>query len=1379
MTLIFRCALIPALLFVSAAPILGEYQKAIYPQTPSSVKSITVAAPKQATLGQQIKINVKIDSARPITESRRAFVYLNRGDITWQAITFDPQPAPQSWKQGVNALNGVSISIPGNIPPGDYSIVVGVYKEKAKGSTSIKITGQQPSRPAKIITHGQMIDKFGVPHEWHINDAHTLIWDGKSWMPAGGMFVYSRDWNVVKAQLDLLKRYGVLDIYLHLGVNQPYPWKTYSDDDYKFFQQTIDYMDDLGFRYGVEFQALEAKGPGYYYPGNGPRVEVTGSGTVQANQDKTLDGDFVVFDLDTSTVVQTGKARVIDGKKLEADVKTPKTGRYKVVFGLRREAPDSYTMYWWDDKYTNYVDVVRKHYSKVNMGPGFRFLVDPLWNEMNANRDFLPSAVSYITQQAQWLSKRYGTIDKLNAAWRPEGGFPPGAKFKSFEQAASVMPLDRLRTPDEKRELQWVMDRASGELFSMDLATSQYNYDVQEFLGRSLQYYVNDIADQFKKIYDVPVIYKGFSDIDFWHINDTGTPYGHDGLGMESYGNGEPMMLFMSAHLFGELEQATKTTWIIVTETGQGNHMDNSPSRNKAPGYTSRLGHMYANFNALLSGGAKGIFQFNMIPGDGTQDPWTDALFTDARQLEWLGTYNNILENADKLASYKPKVYFRFPGMYNPNSMNLISEPAGDYYNFGGWWWREPIERSANDIWILPSFSLRPNAPMFIVNLEKQPATERHRDELVKAINDGARITMIGYRKDLGAIPEIDRYYTPHYAEDADGRIFQILKPTASSRVLGRSAKGDVWNLIDGNLQINSKEVFGQHGYRPDGLAVGPEKSIEPYYGVFNDLLDVKLLDLDNDLYGLSYKDKGVPVTVIGLTEGKFERQISFDISKAHSAKATYPNGEPAGVTKPGRLIVNLSPADTRLLKVDQWPARDKNPWVRQGIVQDTMNAKDAVVIRGLPKANSVPRESANAVIRKADKEKNALPAYARAAFGKVIAKAEAALKSNDFAGAIDTMKHAGDKYFSATTPYVWIEAENRASSNFNYSRMGAIPTLSGAAFLGLETAVSPPSDTGWYARYNFSVPQDGVYQLWLRENYLAYSSPCAWRIDNEKWNQASNLLVPRDTEVVALYNAVEDTRQVFAWYHYGEASLGKGQHTLTLRVDRPRGKGLAVTMSDDRQFAKLIDCILLTARGFEPDGKNKPRYLVDEIEQPMENLIKDPSFEFRPNPDIKEPAGWTRSEDSEGILWQDAGWGSYNVMPGIEVNLGQRYAYAGQRNLTIKPGEKPRFWQSKPIPINPGASFYFEVYIRTVGLDAPARARIMFVNTRGETVGEGPIIPTVTGDQDWQRLSTSFTCPNNAAGAQIVLSVDAGKNGVAFFDDVVFAEKLPTKKAL
>ncbi|GEM_PF-782441 len=1351
-----------ALGVLARLPAAAEYQKAAYPQTAPLVRSISVSCASSAKPGSELSVSLSVDAVSALPEGTRVYLCLNKGGVTWEALDFDPQPAAAAWKPGVTKIRALRLPVPADIAPGDYQLVAGVHQQAAQGSRPVKITGEVPSRPGKIITRGRMVDKYGVPHEWRINRAHALIWDGRPWMPAGGMFVYGRDWNVVKAQLDLLKKYGVRSLYLHLGVNQPYVWKTYSDDDYKFFQQTIDYLDEQGFTYGLEFQALEAKGPGYYYPAPGPRKDVTGSGTVTMEQDKTLGGYFAVFERDTWDVVQTGRARVSDNKKIEADVQVPKDGSYQVVFALEREAPGMYSMYYWDDKYPQYLDVVRKHYSKVNLGPGFRFLVDPLWNEMNMNRDFYPSAPTYYKQFEEWLVKRYGTLAKLNEAWDPV------SPVASFEQAARLIPLDRKDIPPSGHLHQFLMDPQDQSTLALDLTTSQYNYDAMEFLGRSLLHYTCDIADEFKKLYDVPVIYKGFSDMDFWHINDLGTPGGHDGLGMESYGTGEPMMMFMAAHLYGELEQATKTTWLVVTETGEGNHQDNSPSRNKAPGYTSRLGTMYANYNALISGGAKGVFQYNMVPSEGTNDPWTDALTADVRQLEWLGTYDRILGSAPALADYKPAMYFRFPGMYNPNSMSLSSEPNGDYYGFGGWWWREPVERSENDIWIVPSFSLRPDTPMFIVSLENRPASERHRDELVKAVKDGVRITMIGFRKDLGEIPEIDRYYTDVFREDADGRKFQVLKPTPTSRVLDRCARtGEPWNLLDGNLQINSKQVFGLHGYRPDNLETGGEANPDPYTGVFEELLGARVLDLGPDLHGLTFLDGDVPVTVAGLTGGQ-KRTVSFSIPAGSRVSASYPGGEPAGEMRSGKLVVDLQPVDRKLIRVDQWPGRDQNPWVRNGVLVDSTAARDSVVIRGLPAANSVPAEAAREVIARADAASRALEEDERGDLPKIVASARTSASAGRYAEAIATATEKVDAFFSARSPYVWIEAEDRIASNFNYSRLGGLPNLSGQAFLGLETAVEPPADTGWYATFKFTAPAEATYQLWMRENYLAYSSACSWRVDGGPWQKGSGQFVPRDTSVISLYNAVEDTRQVFAWYHYGATRITKGTHTLTIRVDTPRGKGLAVTMSDDRQYAKLVDCLLLTARAFDPEGFQKPRTLKSRIEPVAVNLLSDPSFEFRPDSDAKSPKGWKPSEEGDGLVWQDAGWGAYNVMPGLDINLGQRFAYAGQRNLTIKAGAKERWWVSDPVPVKPGFVHNLQAAVRAVDLGAEAVVEVIFQDSMGAEIATLMSEP-VSGDADWTSVNLSGTAPVGSAFAAVRCRVTAGDNGLAYFDDVYF----------
>lgn len=1292
--------LLTFLLIACACTVCAEYRVPDYPQTPSLVNSISVQVPEQAQIGESIDVKFIADFAVPVPDDARMYFYLVKDAKVYSVSVIEVSEREQvGRKPGRMNFGPYKVDIPAGLVPGDYECRAGFYKDGSVALANIVLTGPEPKFDPLIITTGCFVDKYGVPHYWHINKAHTLFWDGKPFIPAGGMFIYDRDWNLVKAQLDILKKYGVKNIYLHLGVNQPYVWKDYSDDDYAYFQKTIDYLDDNGFTYGIEFQALEAKGYGYSYPGGGARIDhVKTSGKVRAEEKEARSAVFLVHDNATGKVVQTGIAKV-DGNFLEADVVVPKEGDYRVVFAADRPGPNDYTMYWWDDKYHEYEKKVRSHYSRVKLGPGFRFLVDPLWNEMNNNHGFVPSAPDFADQFTQWLEKRYGTIEELNKAWAPVG-----AGWPTFSAAGSTISIERIDDKTSGRLMQYAYSRSAKRFYTMEACASQFNYDMREFIGRSLLHYCNDIANVFKRMNDVPVIYKGFSDVDWWHINDTGLASGHDGLGMESYGNGEPMLQFMGAHIYGECEQATKTTWLIVTETGEGNHQDACLSRNKTIGYTDRLGTMYANYNALISGGAKGIYQYNMIGGRGCQDPWTDNISRDPRQLEWLATYDRILANATNLVDYRPPAYYRFPGLFNPCSMELCSEPCGDFYNMGGWWWREPVGKSQNNLWILPSFSLRPDAPMFLVNLENKPATVRFAEELTDAVDAGRRITMIGFRKDLGTLPVVDKYYTGKFSTNDRGRKFQVLRPTPNSRILNKTASGEVWNLIDGNLQINSEEVFGRHGYSPENLVIGDERPVEPYYGVFERLLGVQLLDLGPELTGFMFQDGGKTVTVISAVDKPQELNVSL----SNATTCRFADGTPAGENSSDGVVVELAPVEKKLV-----PA--KLDFAPEGIMIDSTNCRETVIIEGEPVALSTAQEAVT-----------------------------------------------GPK-----PVYIWIEGEDAISHNYNYARMGGIPTLSGGAFLGLETAVEPPSDTGWYATYEFDAPTDGTYQLWLRENYLSFSSPSSCRIDNGKWMHAPNTFVPVDTEVVALYNAVEDERQIFAWYHYGAVDLSAEKHTLTFRVDQPRPRGTLLTMANDRPYAKLIDCIMLAQGDFTPNGTAKPQSLSQSARPPLLNLLPDPSIEFDTDGDEKCDH-WTASE-KDGLEWTRPGWGNIRLEGLFDINLGLKDAYAEMRALKIISGEKERSWTSVQMKLDDFNKFLAGGWVRKDPSNVPTQLEIQWLDA-GDRLLKTDTLRAPAADTEWHEVTAELVRPTGATHAAIRCVVSPADKGTAWFDDMYFA---------
>jgi hypothetical protein len=1360
----------------------AAYEPPSYPQDAACLQSIAVSIASDGVGGGPIELTFDLTLRKPLDEQRKLWVYLEKGGLVYHAQVVDPGDTG-SWLAGRNiTLGPYAVKVPADLAPGEYAVRAGMYKERVTGSAKLTLSPSPQPSPARgegavVITTGCFTDKYGTPHYWHINKAHTLIWDGEPFIPAGGMFIYDRDWNLVKAQIDLLKRYGVKNIYLHLGVNQPYVWKGYSDDDYRFFQQTIDYLDANGFTYGIEFQALEAKGPGFSYPGGLGVGHVKTSGTVRVEAKEPTSAVYLVVDEATGRAVTSGEARIVDGKFLEADVTVPKGADYRVIFQADRAGPDGFVMYYWDDKYQTYVKKVRDHYSKVKLGPGFRFLVDPLWNEMNTSHDFIPSAPAFAEQFTRWLEERYGTIEKLNDAWKAvDGGWP------TFSAAGYTISIERVEDRKTGKLVQFAYSRSAKRFYTMEACSSQFNYDVREFIGRSLLSYCNDIADVFKQMNDVPVIYKCFSDVDWWHINDTGLASGHDGLGMESYGTGEPMLLFMAIHAFGECEQARKTTWLIVTETGEGNHQDVSLSRNKPIGYSDRLGTMYANYNALISAGAKGVYQYNMIGGRGMQEPWSDSISRDPRQLEWLATYDRILANAAKLVDYKPTVYYRYPAHFRPCSMELWSDPCNDFANMGGWWWREPVERAQNNVWILPSFSLRPETPMFIVNLENKPATERFAEEVTSAVEEGKRLTVIGWRKDLGTIPAIDKYYTDRFAENERGRRFQILKPTPTSRVLNRTWNGHVWNLIDGNLQINSEEVFGKHGYQPQDLAFGPERVIDPYDGVFSELLGVRLLDLGPDMSWLSFNDGGTPVTVITARNGRHE----FTLPASRFATYSHASGASAGERQGDRVRIALESPNMTLVKA-------KFDWGPDGIMVDSLDSKDTVIVRGLSPNEAAPAPLDGPMFAEPWERAKNVPESERKEIEESLARATSGNKSTPLrlAAALD---RAENLFYELKTPFIWIEGESAKSHNWNYSSLGALPKLSGNAFLGLETAVEPPRDTGWYASYELYPTREGVYQLWVRENYLSFCSPCAFRIDSGQWVKVPNTLVPHDISVIAHYNAVEDSRQVFAWYHYGSVRLAPGKHVLTIKVDERRPKGTVLTMAEDRPYAKLVDCILLTQRGFVPDGKRKPYYLLDSpsplpspargegvvTAQPGtlpvgegvgtvlgENLLPNPSMELDSNGDGKCD-GWRPSEDT-GLDWTKPDWQNIRMEGLFGIEGVMRSSYAQLRSLKIVGGEKERMWITEPIKTGPSERFLASGWIRTSDTATDSFIRVQWTDWRGQVLHSEVLRPEKPSIE-WQEVRSVLTRPKRASAAVFQCVTAAGSKGSAWFDDVVLA---------
>jgi hypothetical protein len=127
---------------------------------------------------------------------------------------------------------------------------------------------------------------------------------------------------------------------------------------------------------------------------------------------------------------------------------------------------------------------------------------------------------------------------------------------------------------------------------------------------------------------------------------------------------------------------------------------------------------------------------------------------------------------------------------------------------------------------------------------------------------------------------------------------------------------------------------------------------------------------------------------------------------------------------------------------------------------------------------------------------------------------------------------------------------------------------------------------------------------------------------------------------------------------------------------------------------------------------------------------------------------------------------------------VGQRYAYIGQRNLTVRVGDRPRWWRSDIIPVKQLTPYLFEVSVRTVGMQgASPVVQVIWLAENGDILAESDPM-AVAANRDWQRHTyRRLVSPPGASQAQIHLGVTRGLGGTAYFDDVVFAELPPLRR--
>ena len=802
---------------------------------------------------------------RAVDFESAAYLTLWRDDILWGVAEAGVVDVT-AWKPGEAEEVSFAASIPDGMPKGDYDVRLGLHIIDISCEPIMVNTGSGRSDEYKPLSYGSYYAKnSGKSHFWYVNQVSALIWDGEPYVPIGGVVSFNyiihfdvnapegneRRWGVAMEELAVLKENNIRDIYI-----QPVSYAPIAPS--WAWNWLLDYLEEEGFIYSIQASiSMARRTVNAYYPIS--NVDVTsnivdidnyqrvpwggGAGEVMLdNFNLVFDSNnpksalFTVVEDSTGNVVQSGRSRpaTVSADKqtcsFVAGVDVP-PGAYHVFFAPETESRWLSMVNFWDDG-DYLLDVIDNFTAGLSMGDNFRSFIDPLSNEIgiaNANSQGRIHNPAFNADMAEYLRDKYKDIANLNRAWMitPE--------LQTFAEASRLVPVSTVTGTSVNYTYYLDTDAPDTTIYKAETRNGLSWNDFLDTRDDLFGEFMNTAADVFKKNANVPVVNKHTAPQRRYFVNKK-LKGGFDGIGGEPYG------IFVgiknrSYYFYSHADQSARTTWTIVTETNTEEDVPKKyaaglanydPDTNPYPPewvYPSKE-YMFEHFNTLLDCGAKGIFDFLLLtdPLD-LQFYHGYSYIYNRHMFDWRNEFEETYmtpERIDEMMTrhYKDDVLYFYPQgrnlwWYRPNEKTLVY-PEDDISNIRSLY--TGTDYSDDGYSVLPTDNVDVPGDILFVNLINAPSTNIYGEGVREAIAKGdRRIVVLGHRNNLGALPEIDKYYTAEKVNSyglaiGSNRNYQVLNLAATDTAVVLKEAGIVskkpWALRDGNLWIIADEDF-------------------------------------------------------------------------------------------------------------------------------------------------------------------------------------------------------------------------------------------------------------------------------------------------------------------------------------------------------------------------------------------------------------------------------------------------------------------------------------------------------------------------------------------------------------------------------------------
>jgi len=266
-------------------------------------------------------------------------------------------------------------------------------------------------------------------------------------------------------------------------------------------------------------------------------------------------------------------------------------------------------------------------------------------------------------------------------------------------------------------------------------------------------------------------------------------------------------------------------------------------------------------------------------------------------------------------------------------------------------------------------------------------------------------------------------------------------------------------------------------------------------------------------------------------------------------------------------------------------------------------------VLRGLDITLAFPYETATteidrlaSAIVEADKAGLSVK-NARAA----VESARRVLKNNSPLTAFGMAQQSLQELLAGAGADVWIEGEQSQANSFD--GIYPMPGASNNLVLLLDTDEEPPLSP-YTASFSFDALSNSSYEIWLAATPPSDGSKMSYNVEDTGWvpvtivgEQRAESTEPEPGSRERRAESREPRKYApgLAWYRMGSANLMPGRHTIKFRADArapfpphiPPGidtwRDGIDTWRDRGRYYFAIDALVLSPRGFKPNGVIKP----------------------------------------------------------------------------------------------------------------------------------------------------------------------------------------------